>query len=264
MIVEILTAAACLAAIGLLLGAALGFASKVFFVKEDERRAQIIELLPGANCGGCGFAGCANYADAIVNSGEPINRCPSCSSEVLEKISAVTGGKTAQVERKVAHIRCSGGNSIANKKYEYYGMTDCAAAARLLDGFMDCRYGCLGFGTCASVCPYGAISINDGVASVDKKTCVGCGLCVDACPKHVIDIIPANAKIYVQCSNHDKGAVTRQKCASGCLGCKICEKTCGVGAIKVTDNVASIDFALCTECGKCEEKCPKKIIKITQ
>lgn len=262
MVVEIIIAAACLAVMGLILGAALGFASKVFYVKEDERKAQIIELLPGANCGGCGFAGCANYADAIVNGGEPINRCPGCKPENLQTISELVGGELADVERRVAHIRCSGGNSIANKKYEYYGMSDCAAAARLLDGFMECKYGCLGFGTCASVCPHGAISISDGVAVVDKSTCVGCGVCVDTCPKHVIEIIPANAKVIVQCSSHDKGAVTKKNCSSGCLGCKICEKTCEAGAIKVIDNVASIDFSLCTGCGKCEEKCPKKIIRI--
>ena len=262
MVVEIIIAAACLAVMGLILGAALGFASKVFYVKEDERKAQIIELLPGANCGGCGFAGCANYADAIVNGGEPINRCPGCKPENLQTISELVGGELADVERRVAHIRCSGGNSIANKKYEYYGMSDCAAAARLLDGFMECKYGCLGFGTCASVCPHGAISISDGVAVVDKSTCVGCGVCVDACPKHVIEIIPESAKVIVQCSSHDKGAVTKKNCSSGCLGCKICEKTCEAGAIKVIDNVASIDFSLCTGCSKCEEKCPKKIIRI--
>ncbi len=263
MIVEIVIATACLAVIGLILGAALGFASKMFYIKEDRRKAQIIELLPGANCGGCGFAGCSNYADAIVNNSEPINRCPSCKPENLEKISQIIGVDAQPAEKMVAHIRCSGGNTVANKKYEYHGMSDCAAAAKLLDGFLQCKYGCLGFGTCASACPQNAISIHDGVASVDKDTCVGCGMCIQVCPKHVIDLIPADAKIYVQCSNHDKGAVTKNACSSGCLGCKICEKTCEYGAVKVINNVACIDFSLCTACGKCQEKCPRKIIRLT-
>jgi len=264
MITEILLAAVCLSVIGLVLGAALGLASKAFYIKEDERIALITELLPGANCGGCGFAGCSNYADAIVNDNEPINLCQGCKGENLASISEIVGGEIGDIERKVAYIRCSGQNSIANKKYEYTGMSDCVAASRLLDGFMQCKYGCLGFGTCAAVCPYNAIYINDGVAVVDAKTCVGCGKCVAVCPKHVIDIIPADTKIYVQCSSRDKGAVTQKSCTSGCLGCKLCEKACEVHAIKVIDNVAVIDFGLCTGCGKCEEKCPKKIIKIAE
>ena len=137
MLVQIGIASACLAVMGLILGAALGFASKAFYVKEDERKGLIIELLPGANCGGCGFAGCASYAEAIVNDGEPINRCPGCKPENLHEISEIVGAEAVgEIERKVAHIRCSGGNSIANRKYEYYGMPDCAAAARLLDGYL--------------------------------------------------------------------------------------------------------------------------------
>ncbi len=263
MLIKVIIAAAILGVIGLVLGAALSFASKVFYVKEDERIAQIIECLPGANCGGCGFAGCANYADAIVNNGEPINRCPGCKQSELDKISQIVGAEAVAAEPKVAHVRCSGGNLYANKKYEYYGMSDCAAASRLLDGFMECKYGCLGFGTCAAVCPQHAISVIDGVAVVDKTLCNGCGVCAKSCPKHVIDIIPRDTKVTVSCVSHDKGALTRKNCQSGCLGCKICEKTCEHGAIKVVDNVAVIDFSLCTGCGDCAQKCPKKIIKHT-
>ncbi len=266
MVGSIAIAAGCLAAMGLVLGAALGFASKAFYVKEDARKAQILELLPGANCGGCGFAGCASYAEAIINDGETINRCPGCKQDALDKIAKIVGAgaEAGKIERKVAHVRCSGGNLFANKKYEYYGIQDCAAAARLMDGFLQCKYGCLGFGSCAAVCPHGAIFINDGVAKVEKGLCVGCGKCVEVCPKQVIDIIPENAMVYVQCSNHDKGALTKQNCQSGCLGCRICEKTCETGAIHVDGNVAVIDFSLCTGCGKCREKCPKKIIRLTE
>lgn len=261
---NVLYATLIVGAIGLVLGAALSFASKMFFIKEDERIGQITELLPGANCGGCGFAGCANYADAIVKDGKPINCCPSCSQENIDKISEIVGVNSAAAEKKVAYVKCNGGNNYANKKYDYYGMNNCAAAARLLDGFMECKYGCLGFGNCVSVCPVNAISIIDGVAVVNEEDCIGCGVCADTCPKHVISIIPANSKVRVRCSSHDKGAVTKNNCVSGCLGCKICEKTCEHNAVKVVDNVAVIDFAICTQCGLCAEKCPKKIIKFEQ
>lgn len=262
MIINVIISALILGIIGLILGAALSFASKAFFVEEDSRIAQITALLPGANCGGCGFAGCSNYADAIVNDGEPINRCPSCKQNSLDEISRIVGAKAEKSIKLIAHVRCNGGNNYANKKYEYYGMNDCAAASRLLDGFMECKYGCLGFGNCAAVCPYGSINIINGVAVIDEKTCVGCGACVNTCPKNVISLIRADSSVRIRCSNKDKGALTRKKCSSGCLGCKICEKTCEKGAVKVVDNVAVIDYELCDSCGACAEKCPNKIINI--
>ncbi|MBQ8605266.1 MAG: RnfABCDGE type electron transport complex subunit B [Clostridia bacterium] len=259
--INVLYATLIVGAVGLVLGAVLSLASKFLYVEEDERIAKITELLPGANCGGCGFAGCANYADAIVTDGKPANCCPSCSQEAVDKISEILGIETIVAEKKVAYVKCNGGNNYANKKYEYYGMNNCEAAARLLDGFIECKYGCLGFGNCVSVCPVNAISIIDGVAVINEQTCIGCGNCVKTCPKSVISMIPADSKVRIRCSNHDKGAVTKKNCVSGCLGCKICEKTCEVGAVKVVDNVAVIDFSICTQCGKCVEKCPKKIIK---
>lgn len=262
MAINILLAFVILGVTGLILGAALSFASKAFFVEEDMRVAQIIDCLPGANCGGCGYAGCAAYADAIVNDGQPINLCPSLKKDAIDKISEIVGAVAEETVLMVAHVRCSGGNLYANKKFEYYGMDDCAAASRLLDGFMECKYGCLGFGTCASICPQNAISVMNGVAVVDKELCNGCGACTRVCPKRVIDLIPKDAKVIVQCSNKDKGAQTRKNCSSGCLGCKICEKTCEHGAVKVKNNVAAINFELCTYCGACVEKCPKKIIRL--
>ena len=262
MIIKVLIAAAILGVIGLILGAALGFASKAFFVKEDERIAQITEVLPGANCGGCGYAGCSNYADSIVNNGTPINLCPSCKQDAVDKIAEIVGVSSETAVAKIAYVRCSGGNRYANKKFDYYGMNDCMAAARLLDGFMECKYGCLGFGNCVMACPEHAISVVDGIATVDEDNCIGCGICADACPKHVISIIDKDTKVRVKCSSQDKGAATKRNCNSGCLGCKICEKTCPKGAIKVTNNVASIDYELCDACGLCVEKCPKNIIKM--
>lgn len=262
MIIKALIAGAIVGGIGLVLGAALWFASKTFAVKQDERIEKITECLPGANCGGCGYAGCSNYASEIITNGAPINLCGALTADGLEKISQIIGVGAELKEKTVAFVKCSGGNDVANKKYQYYGMSDCAAATRLLQGHMMCTYGCVGFGSCATVCPVGAVSIINGVAKVDADSCIGCKACVNVCPKNVIEIIPASAKIAVACSSSDKGASTRKNCLSGCIGCKKCEKSCEAGAITVTDNVARIDASKCTACGKCQELCPVKIIKV--
>ncbi len=262
MLTEVLTAGAILGVTGFILGAALWFAAKTFFVEEDERIEKITACLPGANCGGCGYAGCTNYADAIVNDGAPINLCGACTPENFDNISKIVGAAASDKEKMIAFVKCRGGNNIANKKYDYHGMHDCAAAARILDGDKQCKYGCLGFGTCATVCPTGAISVIDGVAVVDKDMCIGCGACQKICPKGVIQMVPASAKVFVACSSQDKGAATRGNCASGCIGCKLCQKTCTHGAITVTNNFATIDNNICVACGDCVNKCPLHLIQM--
>ena len=264
MLINVLVAGGVLAAIGFILGALLWFASKTFHVEEDSRIDDITSCLPGANCGGCGYPGCSGYAAAIVNDGVPANLCGVADSAAVAKITDILGVEAIEHERKTAFVRCRGGNNIANKKYVYHGMNDCIAEARLLDGHMACKYGCIGFGTCTTVCPTHAISVVDGVAVVDQQKCIGCGVCANICPKHVIDIVPVSTRAFIACSSHDKGAVTKMNCASGCLGCKLCEKVCPHGAIKVDSNVASVDSSLCTACGACVEKCPIHIIKIYQ
>ncbi len=262
MIVKVLIAGGILGGIGFILGAALWFAAKTFEVKQDDRIDKITACLPGANCGGCGYPGCAAYAAAMVNGGAKLDLCGVCDSEGVAKISEILGVEAVAHERKTAFVRCRGGNEIANKKYVYHGMADCIAEARLLDGHMSCKYGCIGFGTCATVCPTGAINVVDGVAVVTQEKCIGCGLCANICPKKVIDIIPVSTRAFVACSSHDKGAVTKANCASGCLGCKLCQKVCEHNAITINDNVARVDSALCVACGACVEKCPIHIIKI--
>lgn len=262
MLIDILKALLALGIMGLILGAALSIASKFFFVKEDERKAKIMDILPGANCGGCGFAGCGNYADAIIAGDAPCNKCPVAKNEGATAISAIMGTEASDVVEMVAHIRCHGSDAFANKKYIYYGMDDCAAANRLLGGYMTCQYGCLGFGNCVEACPEGAIRIENGVAVVDRDQCIGCGVCLKICPKSVIELVPKNSKILVSCSNKDKGARTREACNIGCIGCKICEKNCPEGAIRVEGNVSIVDYEKCVGCGICAQKCPRKIIEI--
>lgn len=262
MLIDLLKAFLALGIMGLVFGGALSIAGNIFFVKEDERKDKILEVLPGANCGGCGYAGCSSYADAILAGEAACNLCPGAKAEGAEAIAAIMGTEAGDFTPMVAHIRCHGSNDFANKKYIYYGMNDCLAASRLLGGYMTCQYGCLGFGNCVKKCPQNAISIQNGVAVVDRDSCVGCTLCVEACPKNVIEMVPKNSKILVDCSSKDKGARTREACNIGCIGCKLCEKNCPEGAIKVDGNVAMIDYEKCVGCGICAEKCPRKILEV--
>lgn len=261
MLINILKALGCFAVMSGILGLILAFASKLFAVKTNEKAEAVGELLPGANCGGCGYAGCAALAEAIAEGKAPINACNSASADTISKIAAVMGAKdVGKTKRMRAQVMCSGTNEIAEKKYIYAGIADCASAAKLAGGDKMCAYGCVGLGTCASVCKFDAIHIINGVAAVDYEKCTACGACVKACPKSIIRLIPYDAKHWVGCSSTDKGAVTKSYCKVGCIGCRICEKNCPSGAITVTANVASINYDLCTGCGICAEKCPRKII----
>ncbi len=262
--IDILKAFAALGIMGLLFGGALSIAGHFFRVAEDPRKDKILKILPGANCGGCGYAGCANYADAIVDKGASCNKCPVAKEEGARAIGAIMGADANALRPMVAHIRCSGSHDIANKKYTYYGMNDCLAASRLLGGYMTCQYGCLGFGNCVKKCPQNAISIQNGVAVVDRESCVGCGICLDACPKNVIELIPKDGAVLVSCSNKDQGSRTRAACNIGCIGCKICEKNCPEGAIRVEGNVAIIDYDRCNACGLCTQKCPRHLLDFSR
>ncbi len=259
--VNIIYALLWFALISGLLGLILAFASKVFFVKTDERIEKICELLPGANCGGCGYAGCSALAEAIVKGQAPTNACKSVPKEQNDKISAVMGVCPTQENiRYRAQVMCSGTHELAVKKYIYTGISDCTSASKLAGGDKLCPNGCIGLGTCAAACKFDAIHIINGVATIDYQKCTACGACVKSCPKSIIKLVPYDAKFWVGCSSSDKGAVTRSYCDIGCIGCKICEKNCSVGAIKVNNYIAEIDYSLCTGCGECEKHCPRKII----
>ncbi len=246
--------------LGGLLGLALAFASKLFEVKVDERIPKIQEKLPGANCGGCGYAGCSALAEAIVKGEAKPSACVVGGSDVAKDIAAIMGVEAEAPIRLRAQVMCSGTAEFAKKKYVYAGAPDCIAASKLGGGDKLCPNGCIGLGTCTSICPFGAISIENGISAVDYTKCQGCGKCVEACPKHIIRLIPYDARVWVGCMSVDKGAVTRSYCEVGCISCKLCEKTCEHDAIHVNDFVASIDYTKCTQCGKCVEKCPRKII----
>ena len=257
--ISILAAVLTLTVLGLLFGLLLAVGSKIFAVEQDERIPMVQECLPGANCGGCGYAGCANLAEAIVNGEAAVNTCPVGGAEVAQKIAEIMGVEAGETIKMTAYVRCSGGNN-ASRKYDYVGAIDCLAAMKVAGGPLECTFGCLGYGSCAKVCPNDAISIVDGKAVVNSDACIACGKCVGACPRNIIAIVPANNKTHVACVSKAKGGEVRKICQVGCIGCGICVKNCPHEAITVVDNVARIDYSKCQDCGKCAEVCPRKII----
>ncbi len=259
---DILIPALSIGAIGLFFGALLAFASIVFKVDKDERIDKICEYLPGANCGGCGYAGCSSLAEAIVISGESATKCNLMTEENNDAICKIMGIQAGKIEPKTARLRCSGTSENCKMRYDFTGIEDCYSAMQLNGGPKSCQYGCMGLGSCVSACEFDAIEIKDGICHIDPDKCKGCARCVDKCPKKLIELVPAKNKVYVSCLNTDKGVKVKDICSVGCIGCKICEKKCEQGAITVIDNLARIDYEKCTLCGLCAEACPKKIIKI--
>lgn len=248
-------------AIGLVCGIALALGARFFSVQEDPRIGQVTDLLPGANCGGCGFAGCAGYAAALVGGRAEANRCPSCNPESLVRIAAVLGIAPVQaLERQAAIVLCGGGNTQARKRFAYDGVVDCAAAAAVGGGDKACGYGCLGYGSCVRVCPVNAIAVNDGVAVVHANLCIACGRCVKACPRGIIRMVPVNRHIHVFCSSKDTGAVVRKVCSVGCIGCRICTKLSD-GAIVMDGALAVVNYDRPLDNDAVVEKCPGKCIR---
>ncbi len=252
--------ALALGIIGLFFGGLLAFASIVFKVEKDERIDKIADALPGANCGGCGYAGCSALAEAIIKDGVRPSKCNLMNEKIANDISNILGTKASIPEKKVARLNCMGTCEVAKSKYIYEGIDDCYALSLLSGGPKACEYGCMGGGSCVKVCKFGALSIQNGIASIDEDKCTGCGMCESVCPKKVIRLQYVKNKVYVACASKDKGVETKNYCQIGCIGCKICEKNCPTGAITVKDNRARIDYSKCTSCGLCAQKCPKKVI----
>ena len=257
----IIAATVLVAAVGLFIGVFLGVAGKKFAVEVDEREVAVREALPGNNCGGCGYPGCDGLAAAIAKGEAPVNGCPVGGAPVGKIIAGIMGQEVVETTRQTAFVKCAGTCEKTKENYEYTGVEDCEMMAFIPGGGAKaCTYGCLGFGSCVKVCPFGAINIVNGVAVVDKEACKACGKCVAKCPKHLIELIPYEQKVSVQCSSHAKGKAVTSACEVGCIGCKKCEKTCPNGAITVDNFCAHIDYSKCTNCGACKEACPRQII----
>ena len=257
---EVLVPVLILAGIALLAGILLTIASKVLFVKTDERVTKILDVLPMANCGACGFAGCEDYAKAVSTANAELNLCKPGGVEASGKISEIMGKSVGETIREVAFVRCNGNCDATGNKYNFIGEMTCASVKRFYGGMGKCNHGCDGLGDCKAVCDYEALEIVNGVAIINENNCVACTKCVTACPNNLIVIRKAEQVIDVRCKSKDIGKIARQLCKNACIACKICEKKCNFDAIKVVDNFATIDYNKCTLCGECVKACPTKCI----
>ena len=246
------------AAIGLIAGLGLAVASIVFAVPKDEKAEAVREVLPGANCGACGYSGCDGYA-AALSKGETTqcNKCTPGGNDVAQQVAAILGLEAGAVTPQVAAVMCCGNSANVEEKLDYSGVRSCKIATQLFGGPKTCFHGCIGFGDCVRVCPYEAIFICDGVARINPDKCRACKLCINTCPRHLIDLFPLDTvKAAVLCVNHDKGAATRKQCKAGCIGCMKCVKACEHEAVTVENFCAKVDYDKCVGCGKCHEACP--------
>jgi len=260
-----LSAILVLGGLGFIFGIGLAIASKIFHIKEDPKKLEILNILPNANCGACGLAGCESYAEWLASDeAAEINKCSVGGPEVAKKIAAIIGRNVGEISKKVAVIYCSGGKNCSDK-FEYYGIETCQASNIVFGGHKSCVYGCLGFGDCVKVCPFGAITQSEPgtVPVIDYSKCTGCGLCVKACPKKIINLVEDKFSVHVRCKSNDKGAVVRKICKTGCIGCGLCVKVCPVNDIVLENNLARIKYINCNNCGLCIEKCPTKVIQKT-
>jgi electron transport complex protein RnfB len=252
-----------LAGLGIVFGVSLAVIAARYVVKTDPKVEKVRDVLPGANCGACGFAGCMGYAEAVVgNPDVAANLCAPGKSAVAEKVAEITGKKAEKVDPKIARVFCQGGLSLSQRKFIYTGVQDCTAAVLAAGGNKSCEYGCLGYATCMRACPFDAITMStDNLPIISKEKCTACGNCVAACPKQVIELAMESKAVVISCHSRDKGADTKKKCQVGCIACGICVRTCPVDAIKIDNNLARIDHAKCIVCGLCVKKCPTSAIR---
>lgn len=251
-----------LAGLGLVLALILFFVAKKFKVEEDPRIEEVEKVMPGANCGGCGFAGCHAFADAAVKAPNLDNNyCPVGGNEVMKKVAAILGYEIKEKAPMVAVVRCNGSCENRPKTNTYDGIQSCKVKAALYSGDTGCSFGCLGCGDCVAACQFGALSMDPvtGLPVVDEEKCTACGACTKACPKSIIELRkkgPRGMRVYVSCVNKDKGGVARKACSAACIGCGKCAKVCASEAITIENNLSYIDFTKCKLCKKCVAECP--------
>ena len=255
-----LAAILSLGLIGLCAACALGFAAKKFHVEVDPREQALLDILPGANCGACGYPGCAGYAKGIVASGSIADICPPGGHLVMDKVANIMGLAPITADPQISVVVCQGDNSKAKNKYIYHGLVDCRAAQKMANGPKTCSSGCLGLGTCSMVCPFGAIEMTaENLAVINRQKCTGCGQCVKACPRDVINLTPLEATTHVLCNSHDKGALIRKYCQVGCISCNICKKTVPE-AYTIENSLAKVIYEHHLEADKAVIKCPTHAI----
>ena len=254
---NVMTPVLLVAVIGFVFAGLLVFASKVFHVAVDERVTKVRECLPGANCGGCGFAGCDDYASNLVGDESiPCTKCSPGGAAVAAQIAEILGRSAGAAEPQIAQVMCNGTCDARRTVLEWQGMESCKGAKGWFSSPNACMYGCIGLGDCVKACQFDAIGIVDGVAKVNRENCVACGACVGTCPQKVVKLVPKKSQVHVLCSSTDKGGVARKNCDNACIGCMKCMKACNFDAIHVEDNLARIDYDKCKSCGMCAAVCP--------
>lgn len=249
-----------LGGLGLVFGVLLSIASKAFAVEIDPLVGGVLDALPGVNCGACGFPGCEGLANAIAEGKAPVTACPVGGQKVANNIAEVMGLNAGNLERKVAVVLCQGDCDKAKQKYKYEGIKDCRVENDLAGGSKACSYGCLGCGTCYDVCPFDAIDMIDGIAVINREKCTACMKCIEICPKNIIELVPYDKEVVVKCISNDPGKEVRSYCSIGCIGCKICVRSCPEDAFTFENNLAKINYEKCTNCQTCVTKCPTKCI----
>ena len=259
---QVFIPALILLVLAMLFAIALAYLGKKLAVSRDERIDQVKDCLSGANCGACGYAGCDGFATALVEGKAELSSCNATSKEKKEEIAEILGLTDTGEATKV--VVCCHGGQDAKDKYDYVGYGDCRSMELLAGGRKQCAWGCLGTGSCVDACQHHAVTVKQkGYSEVSLSKCISCGRCISVCPKKIIKRIPASATYYVACSNHQKGKEVRELCTKGCIACGICVKQCEVGAITIVDNLATIDYTKCINCGKCAAKCPQRCIVST-
>ena len=250
-----------LGGLGLAVGIMLLVAAKKFSVEVDPAVEEIVGVLPGANCGACGFAGCGDFAEKVVHENIAISGCPVGGFDVAKQIGGILGQVVEESEPEYPFVRCNGGIHCIDR-FEYSGIQDCKAVMQLSDGEKGCNYGCMGRGSCVRACPFGAIIIDDTrLPVINKNLCKSCGLCIDVCPNQILVFSKTSEKEHIRCRSHDKGKFVKSVCEFGCIGCKRCVKVCPVDAIDFDKFLAEIDQEKCIKCGKCVDVCPQNTIE---
>ena len=248
--------------LGVAFGYMLAWFAQKFAIHTNPLIKKIEEILPGANCGACGYPGCSGLAEKIVNEDAPVNACPVGGVKVWTEIAKLTGKTTGKLETKKAMLVCQGGKGTVQELGTYFGIDDCRAAAVLGVSHIGCINGCLGLGTCEKICPFDAIHINPetSLPVIDWAECTGCGKCVEECPRKVLALVPGREQVQLACSSPASGKEVRRVCSKGCIKCQLCVKACPAQAIHFQDGVIKIDQEKCTLCGLCKEKCPTRCI----
>lgn len=249
--------------IAFLLGILLGVFKQVFHVEVDPKVEEVRAVLPGANCGACGYPGCDGFAAAVAKGEAPTNGCSVGADEVAVKVAKIMGVEASSTEKQVAHLVCQGCYEVSKRKAAYVGVKTCAAAKTSINGTKECDWGCIGFGDCAVACPFHVITVLDnGLVQIDETKCTGCGICVAQCPQHVLRLFAANAKgalALCSCRNPRKPVIMKN-CKRGCIKCGKCERVCEAKALKLVNGIPEIDYSLCTSCNACVEGCPTKVL----